>query len=213
MSQKYVFADVIEQSSDFWQNWVFRILENKWEKDCIAVVKKGNAVTTLVQVCFGGKQKGTFGPFVVKSVKAPIYLWLLELLILPVIQHINNTIGGARSQQDNSSVYKAKILAEFFDLHKVTIDDHRPDSPDLNPIEHIQVHHKRQLHKRYSNIATTPAGPDKVCARLIEVMPEVWDSLPEALFEKLSKSMPDGVAAIIAAKVWYTRYQGLQLGM
>lgn len=157
----------------------------------------------MVWGCFGGKQKGTFVPLVVKSVKAPIYLRLLELLVLPVIQHINNTIGGARFQQDNSPVHKAKIIAEFFDLHKVTVDDHPPYSPDLNPIEHVWVDLKRQLHKKYPNIATTPGGLDKVRARLIEVIYlEVWDIRLEALFEKLWKSMP---GAIITAKGWYTR--------
>ena len=58
----------------------------------------------------------------------------------------------------------------------------------------------------YPDIATTPGGPDRVRARLIEVLPEVWDSLPESLFERLWQSMPDGVAAVIAAKGWYTRY-------
>ena len=127
----------IEKSSDSRQTWVFRTPEEKWEKDCIAAVKKGNGVTIMVWGCFWGKQKGTFVPFIIKSGKAPIYLRLLELLVLPVIQHINNTIGGARFQQDNSPVHKAKIIAEFFDLHKVTVDDHPPYSPDLNPIDHV----------------------------------------------------------------------------
>lgn len=86
------------------------------------------------------------------------------------------------------------------------MDDHPPYSPDLNPIEHVWVHLKRQLHRKYPDIATTPGGPDRVRSKLIEVLPEVWDSLPESLIQKLWQSMPDRVAAVIAAKGWYTRY-------
>ena len=101
-------------------------------------VKKGNGVSVMVWGCFGGKQKGTFVPFVVKSVNAKIYLRILETLVLPVIDHINQTLpnvnqplpsdnhplpstsntasgsSGARFQQDNAPVHKAKIIGQFF---------------------------------------------------------------------------------------------------
>ena len=206
--QSTIWSDecTIEKTSHARQIWVFRTPDEKWEKDCIVALKKGHRVAIIVWGCFGGKQKGTFVPFIVKSVNAQVYLRLLENLVLPVIQDINNTIGSSRFQQDNAPVHKAKIINNSFEQHKITVDNHSPYSPDLNPIEHVWVRLKRQLHKMYSDIATTPGGPDKVRARLIEVLPKVWDSLPESLFEKLWQSMPDRVAAVIAAKGWYTRY-------
>jgi hypothetical protein len=38
------------------------------------------------------------------------------------------------------------------------------------------------------------------------VLPEIWEEILEAYFEKLWKSMPHRVAAVIDSKGWYTRY-------
>jgi hypothetical protein len=45
-----------------------------------------------------------------------------------------------------------------------------------------------------------------VKARLGEVLHEIWEEMPEAYFEKLWKSMPDRVAALIDGNGWYTWY-------
>ena len=62
------------------------------------------------------------------------------------------------------------------------------------------------LQAKYPDIANTPGGPDAVRARLAEVLPEAWEAIPESVFESLWRSMPSWVAAVIAAKGWYTRY-------
>ena len=42
---------------------------------------------------------------------------------------------------------------------------------------------------------------------LVEVLPLVWETISEESFEKLWKSMPDRIAAVLEAKGWeYTRY-------
>ena len=103
----------------------------------------------------------------------------------PVVQRINDTIGDAIFQQDNAPVHTASVVTEWLEQHNIQIDEHPPYSPDLNPIEHVWVVLKQQLHKQHPDIADTPGGPDAVRARLIEVLPKVWDSLPEQLFDNL----------------------------
>ena len=196
----------VEKSDDAHQVWVFRTPPEKWKTECIAPKKKGKGVSVMVWGCFWGKNRGTFCPFVVKSVKATVYLKVLEYLVLPVMQRINDTIGNAVFQQDNAPVHTASIVTEWFAQHNIQVDKHPPYSPDLNPIEHVWVVLKQKLHKQYPDIANTPGGPDAVRARLVEVLPKVWDTLPEQLFDNLYRSMPDRVAAVIDAKGWYTRY-------
>ena len=132
-----------------------------------------------------------------------VYLKLLEYLVLPVVQRINDTIGDAVFQQDNAPVH---TVTEWFEWYNIQVDEHPPYSPDLNPIEHVWVVLKQRLHKQYPDIADAPGGPNAVRAQLVEVLPKVWDSLPEQLFDNLYRSMPDRVAAVIDAKGWYTRY-------
>ena len=154
---------------------------------------------------FLGENRGTFCPFVVKSVNARVYLKLLEYLVLLVMQHTKDTVGDAVFQQDNAPVHTASVVTEWFERYNIQVDKHPPYSPDLNPIEHFWVVLKQQLHKQYPDIADTPSSPDAVRVRLVELLPKVWDSLPEQ-FDNLYRSMPDRVAAVIDAKGWYTRY-------
>jgi len=42
--------------------------------------------------------------------------------------------------------------------------------------------------------------------RLVEVLPLVWETIPEEFFEKLWKSMPGRVAAVLEAKGGYIKY-------
>jgi hypothetical protein len=58
----------------------------------------------------------------------------------------------------------------------------------------------------YPDIGNTIGGLDKVKARLAEVLPEMWEEILVAHFEKLLNSMPNRVAAAIDPKGWYTRY-------
>jgi transposase len=196
----------VEKSDDARQVWVFRTPTEKWKTECIAPKKKGKGVSLMVWGCFWGKNRGTFCPLIVKSVNAHVYVKVLEYLVLPVVQRIQNTIGDPVFQQDNAPVHTAGIVTEWLEQHNIQVDAHPPYSPDLNPIEHVWVVLKQRLHKKYPNIANTPGGPGKVKARLAEVLPEIWDTIPAELFESLYKSMPDRVAAVIDAKGWYTRY-------
>ena len=46
-------------------------------------------------------------------------------------------------------------------------------------------------------MADTPGGPPVVKARLAQVLPRVWDNIPQKHFEALWKSMPARVEAVI----------------
>lgn len=86
------------------------------------------------------------------------------------------------------------------------VDEHPASSPYLNPIEYVWVELKKRLQEQYPKISETPGGKEKVRQRLAEVLPLVWDTIPEEFFEKLWRSMPSRVDAVIKAKAWYTKY-------
>jgi len=109
-------------------------------------------------------------------------------------------------QQDNAPVHKADNVIDWLDRHSIEVVEHPPYSPDLNTIEHAWVELKKPLHQLYPKIVDTPGGKAAVKQRLAEVLPLVWEKDSEESFEKLWKSMPDRVAAVLEATGGYIRY-------
>ena len=64
---------------------------------------------------------------------------------------------------------------------QIQVEEYPLYPPDLNPIVVL----KQQLHKKYPGIAEAPGVPDAVRARLVEVLPKVWEPLPEQRFDSL----------------------------
>jgi transposase len=196
----------VEKSRDPRQVWVFRTPPEKWYKDCVNPRPKGKGISLMVWGCFYGRHRGTFCPLIVKSVDSHIYLRLLQYCLTPVMQRIQRTLGDPVFMQDNAPIHKAHIVLDWFDEIGFDIEEHPPYSPDLNPIEHVWVELKKRLQIQYPKIGETPGGPEKVKQRLAEVLPLVWETIPEEFFENLWRTMPHRVEAVIKAKGWYTKY-------
>ena len=96
----------------------------------------------------------------------------------------------------------------WFDEHNINVmADWPPNSPDLNPIEHVWKLLKECLHRRFPNIHKTPGGPAAVKLKLAAALRECWEKdIKGDFLEKLWESMPRVLAAVRAAKGWYTKY-------
>lgn len=154
-----------------------------------------------------GSEKGTFGyAGIPEWLGDTDYLLRTSQRIPTVLQQVYNTIEDPVFQQDNAPVHKAKTVIAWFEENNIDLEDHPLVSPDLNPIEYVRTELKKRLHHQYPDIIDTPGRPDKVKERLAEVLPLVWDTIPEELFDKLWQSMPNRVNVVIEAKGWYTKY-------
>ena len=122
------------------------------------------------------------------------------------MEEIDRELGESRFQQDNARVHTARHTCQWFADNALTLEDHPPLSPDLNPIEHSWVELERRLYIQYPDILDTRGGPNRIRQRLAEVLPLVWATIPNSFFEKLWRSMPSRVSAVIDANGWYTRY-------
>lgn len=63
------------------------------------------------------------------------------------------------------------------------IDAYSAYSPDLNSIEHVWVELKKRLQEQYPKL--DGVSQSKINQKLIEVLPPVWETIPEEFFEKL----------------------------
>jgi hypothetical protein len=157
--------------------------------------------------CIWGRNKGPLIPIFEKRVNRWAYIGILEDGLLDAYQEVHDTIGDPVFQQYNAKIHTAADTMQWFEEHNIQIMEWPPNSPDLNPNEHCWKRLKEKLHERYPDISKTRGGPAKVRRRLAEVLPEIWAKDIEGDFqESLWESMPRRVAAVLAAKGWYTKY-------
>jgi len=206
--QGVIYSDEcsVEQQPAGQQRWVFSTLgEERWHVDSVNPVKH-RQVKLMVWGCFWGKQRGPLVPLKTDSVNVRMYRDLLRRWLLPVLEDVWSALGNLLFQQDNAKIHTAKLMLSFFECYTVPLESHPAYSPDLNPIEHVRTLLKRQFRVDYPDLINYPGDPDKVKAKLAEVLPLCWERIPPKQFEALWGSMPLWVQTVIDVKGWYTRY-------
>ncbi|GBM80699.1 hypothetical protein AVEN_79157-1, partial [Araneus ventricosus] len=101
---------------------------------------------------------------------------------------------------DNAPCHKAQIVSEWFEEHtdEFHLTSWPPNSPDLNPIEHIWDVMEWQLR------AQTPPSPN--ISILCDLCLDIWYNLSPAMYQKLVASMPRRVEAVLKANGCATLY-------
>ena len=92
-----------------------------------------------------------------------IYVTTLQENLLPFIEtmplHIKHDFIF---QQDNATIHTARITKAWFAEQAFKVMEWPPNSPDMNPIEHMWRVLKAALHKRFPDTSTLRGGPEKV---------------------------------------------------
>ncbi|KAJ8869000.1 hypothetical protein PR048_030546 [Dryococelus australis] len=95
-------------------------------------------------------------------------------------------------QDDNARCHVSRATMQWYADNNVRQLDWPVQSPDLNPIEHLWD----ELDRR---VRTRQARPKSI-AQLVEWLQEEWRRIPVDVLKTLVESMPDRVAAVIAAR-------------
>ncbi|GBN63036.1 Transposable element Tc1 transposase [Araneus ventricosus] len=149
---------------------------------------------------------GTFswaslGPvFVVEqTMNAAKYLNIIADQLHPYMAFVF-PLGNGIFQQDNAPCQKARIVLEWFEEHtdEFYLMSWPPNSPDLNPTEHIWDVMERQLRSQ------TPPCPNISTFR--DRCLDIWYNLSPVMNQKLVASTPRRVAAVSKVKGGATRY-------
>ncbi|GFX50534.1 DDE_3 domain-containing protein [Trichonephila clavipes] len=113
-------------------------------------------------------------------------------ILRPHVGPFLNGLPGAIFQQDNARPHTARVSQDF--LHHFQTLPWPVCSPDLSPVEHVWDHLKRQMPSCHS------------VQDLELAVQDLWAHLPQDNIRCLINSMPDRVAACIAAGGGPTRY-------
>jgi transposase len=198
----------VEKGVDPRQVWVFRTPgeAQKYLPQNVAVTDKSGTISLMVWGCFVGT---TLGPLVsFRGVnKAVTYITALQENLLPFLNTLPADIKtDFIFQQDNARIHTANISKQWFEQQAFTLMEWPPNSPDMNPIEHLWRVLKAKLHSKYPDTRVLRGGPEKVREVLEERLKEVWLEIELDVLEGLIQSMLSRVEALCKAKGWYTHY-------
>jgi len=187
----------VEKSKDLRQQWVFREPGEKWLNECVHPKEKNKGISLMIWGCFWGKKKGPLLLITQGNTTKTRRTRLLRRHLIRVIhQMLACGIHDFHFRQDNAPVNKAYSVMDWLEANNIDVLEHPPYSPDLNPIEHVWVELEKRLHQQYPRIGDPVGRKQAVKKRLVQVLPLVWETIPEEFFEKLWKSMPNKVAAV-----------------
>ncbi|GFU91615.1 DDE_3 domain-containing protein [Trichonephila clavipes] len=113
-------------------------------------------------------------------------------ILRPHVGPFLNGLSGTIFQQDNARPHTARVAQDFL-RHFQTLS-WPAHSPDLSPVEHVWDQLKRQMPSCHS------------VRDLQLAVQDLWAHLPQDNIRCLINSMPDRVAACIAAGSGPTRY-------
>ena len=157
---------------------------------------------------WSGIRYGVLGPLVPlegdpeakrSGITAKVYLEILEEY-LPTLMDADTIF-----MQDNAPIHTAGKVKRFFEDMAFELLDWPPYSPDLNCIENLWKLLKEKINARYPELGTLPKNESSL-RQLISAAIEVWEEFDIELINQLIDSMPRRIAAVVAAKGWYTKY-------
>lgn len=157
-----------------------------------ATVKHGGG-SLLVWGCFSWRGVGN----IVKidgKMTGESYVKILEENLKPSLRKMN--MSGYIFQQDNDPKHTSKTAKRYFQMKKMKMLEWPPQSPDLNPIEHLWTILDEKI----------PMDSRKNLNDFWQGIQTAWDAIPQQVLHNLVESMPKRLMAVIENHEGHTKY-------
>ena len=179
------------------RQWVWKKTgEGFIEREVQSTVKFGGG-NIMVWGCLGWEGVGRLVE-VEGKMNTEQYVDILENNLLPSMKESGISLEDVIFQQDNDPKHTSKRAKEWMEDNNITLLDWPPQSPDLNPTEHLWNHMKTELFQ----YPTQAKGVWEVWDRVAKV----WGEIEPEVSQELIESMPRSIAALIMAKGSHTKY-------
>lgn len=163
----------------------YRTANQKYEPRFIAPTTKHPA-KIMVWGCFGNGRVGPLHP-VEGAIDSHAYIAIMRSCLDPAKQAVFDG-GDFVFQQDNAPCHVSKTTKRWFARHNIDTMEWPPQSPDLNPIEHLWTDLKRRVYAKIPFANTT---------ELQRAAEESWAEIPKGTLLNLIRSMPERVREVI----------------
>src|SRR4051812_4205069 len=144
---------------------------------------------------------GKCGPLVIfpkGSINGKRYVTMLEENLMGFWMEQSEEHGYVVIQEDNAPIHTCKLAKQWKESMDMVSLEWPPNSPDLNPIEHIWY----QLKVNIQNMQHQPT----TFSNLTEAIKKSWDDLDGNFINKLVESKPKKIKKIINEKGGNTKY-------
>jgi hypothetical protein len=108
------------------------------------------------------------------------YVSILEDNLLPSLEKLGFSAKDVIFQQDNDPKHASIKATKWFEDNDINVLDWAPQSPDINPTEHLWQNIKRQL----GEYSTMPKGVWEIWERVAEG----WNEIPPEVCQNLIES-------------------------
>ncbi len=143
----------------------------------------------------------TLGPLVPieHQLNATAYLSIVANHVHPLTTTVYPSSTGY-FQQDNTQCYKAKIISDWFLEHdnEFTLLKWPPQSPDLNPMEHLWDVLEREICIMDVQLTNLQQLQDAIMS--------IWTKISDKYFQHLVESMPRRIKEVLKAKWGPTQF-------
>jgi hypothetical protein len=164
----------------------------------LKTVKFGNG-SIMIWGCFW---TGGLGPIVTMKggVDQDVYVNCLSNHFLPWLQNLSlEHSKGFIFQEDGTSCHTGKYATWYKQRCQIQgFDFWPPQSPDLNPIEHVWAYLERRIGNRRHQLKNVDQLETCIC--------DEWYAIPQSFLESLVDSMTSRCRAVIEADCGNTKY-------
>lgn len=179
------------------RQWVWKKAgEGLVEREIQGTVKFGGG-NIMVWGCMSWEGIGRLAEIEGKM-NAEQYVDILENNLLPTMEESEVSLEDLIFQQDNDPKHTSKRAKDWMNNNNITLLDWPSQSPDLNPIEHLWNHIKKEL----CQYPTQAKGVWEIWDRVAEV----WGKIKPEVCQGLIESMPRRIEAVVKAKGGHTKY-------